>query len=215
MRQREIKKFILIFFGVGVVGLGLPWTRHVFTLLIPYTFLLYTYLLFITDRSDKRRLAPVAAIIFLSGFFVEVAGVATGTLFGEYYYGTAMGPKIWGVPVAMGLTWLMMIYLTASAVQSYSMHPVFRPVLVGVLMVVYDFLLEPVAMWLNMWQWKGGDVPLMNYIMWFLVSVLLGALFPIAKLRIRNRIAGLMLAAQLGFFLLLNLIAFIDKGIAP
>jgi putative membrane protein len=179
--------------------------------MIPYSFLLYSFLLYVTDHTEKRRLLPAAVIIFLAGFFVEVAGVNTGTLFGVYAYGKTMGPRLWGVPLVMGLTWLMMMYLTVSAVQSYSMHPVYRTVLSAVLMVMYDFLLEPVAMWLNMWNWKGGDVPMMNYIMWFLVSLVLAALFPLFRIRIRNRLAGTMLAAQLGFFLLLNLAAFIDK----
>jgi len=210
-RTGEYRKFILIFFSVGVVGLSLPWTRTVLTYMIPYSFLLYSFLLYVADRSSKPRLLPVAVIIFLAGFFVEVAGVNTGNLFGVYAYGRSMGPRLWGVPIVMGLTWLMMMYLTMSAAQSFSMHPVYRTVLTAVLMVMYDFLLEPVAMWLNMWNWKGGDVPMMNYIMWLVTSLVLAALFPLFRVRIRNRLAGIMLAAQFGFFLLLNLAAFIDK----
>lgn len=211
----ELKKFILIFFSVGVAGLSLPWTRQVFTYMIPWSFLLYTGILAFADRTPLKRLIWISIVIALTGFFVEVAGVTSGVLFGEYAYGKAMGPAIWGVPVVMGLTWLMMMYLTAAVTQQFTMHPVFRPVLTATLMVVYDFLLEPVAMWLNMWNWRGGDVPMMNYIMWFLVSLILGSLFPILRIRIRNPLAGVMLSAQLGFFLLLNFARFIENLLTP
>ena len=40
------------------------------------------------------------------------------------------------------------------------------------LMVVYDFALEPAAIDLNMWDW-GGPVPMQNYIAWLVISLVL------------------------------------------
>jgi putative membrane protein len=212
--EPELRKFIPVYYLVGIIGFALPWTREIFKWMIPLNMVLWTILLGITDRSGWGKLVPVAAIIFICGFFVEVAGVNSGVLFGVYAYGNHMGPELWNTPLVIGLSWLTMLYLSMAVVQEVTMQPVYRTVLTAVLMVVYDFLLEPAAMWMNMWNWQGGKVPMMNYIIWFLVSLTLAALFPVFRLRIRNRLAKPLFIAQMVFFLLINVIALVDKMIS-
>lgn len=214
LSETELRKFIPIFYLVGIIGFALPWTKQIFTWMIPWNLVLWAILLGITDHSGWRKLIPVASIVFLGGFFVEVAGVNSGVLFGVYAYGSHMGPELWSTPLVIGLSWLIMMYLSMAVVQEVSMHPVYRTVLAAVLMVIYDFLLEPAAMWMNMWNWQGGKVPMMNYIMWFLVSLVLASLFPLFKLRLRNRLAKPLFIAQVVFFFLINAIALVDKMIS-
>ena len=45
------------------------------------------------------------AFTMFLGFAVEVIGVATGLLFGDYSYGTGLGPKVLDVPLLMGVLW--------------------------------------------------------------------------------------------------------------
>jgi putative membrane protein len=208
---KELRKFIWIFFSVGIVGMGLPWTREIFVRLVPLTFIVCLAVLAIADQTRNPRLYWVSGIIFVTGWLVEALGVNTGVLFGEYAYSLHMGPAIAGTPLVMGLSWLMMLYLTVSVVQEVTMHPYYRPVLAAVLMVVFDFLLEPAAIWMKMWYWEGGKVPIMNYIMWFLVSLVLASLFPILKIRIRNRLALRLYVAQMVFFLMIMAISFVEN----
>ncbi|MCK7535950.1 MAG: carotenoid biosynthesis protein [Marinilabiliales bacterium] len=49
---------------------------------------------------------------------------------------------------------------------------VFIVVTGSLLMVLYDLILEPAAMSLDMWSWEGDRVPARNYLAWFLFSAL-------------------------------------------
>jgi uncharacterized membrane protein len=42
--------------------------------------------------------------------------------------------------------------------------------LAAILAVVFDYVLEPVAINLNYWQWAYNIIPLQNYLAWFLIS---------------------------------------------
>lgn len=208
---KELRKFIWIFFTVGIIGMGLPWTRDFFIRLVPLTFVVYLVILALADQTRNKRLYGVLGVIFIVGWLVEVLGVNTGILFGVYGYSLHMGPALFGTPLVMGLSWVMMLYLTVTVVQGITMQPFYRTVLAAVLMVVFDFVLEPAAIWMKMWFWQGGKVPLMNYIMWFLVSLALASLFPLLKIRIRNRVAVNLYIAQMVFFLLLIAISFVEN----
>jgi bisanhydrobacterioruberin hydratase len=208
---RELRKFIVIFFSVGIVGMGLPWTREFFIQLVPLTFIVCLAVIGLADQTRNPRLYWASGIIFFTGWLVEAVGVNTGMLFGTYGYSLHMGPAILGTPLVMGFSWLMMLYLTVTVVQGFTMHPFYRTVLAAVLMVVFDFLLEPAAIWMKMWFWEGGKVPLMNYIMWFLISMGLASLFPLLKIRIRNRLAVDLYIAQMVFFVLIIAISFVEN----
>ena len=73
-------------------------------------------------------------------------------------------------------------------------------------MVLFDFVMEPVATALNMWSWETVQIPLKNYVDWYLVSVLIFALMRAARLQLNNRLAVWILLVQFGFFLGLNII---------
>ena len=209
--EKELRKFIWIFFTVGILGMGIPWTREFFIRLVPLTLIVCVVVLGMADRTHNRKLYWVSGVIFLAGWLVEVLGVNTGVLFGEYGYSLYMGPALFGTPLVMGLSWLMMLYLTVTVVQGITMHPLYRTVLAAVLMVVFDFLLVPAAIWMKMWFWEGGKVPFNNYIMWFLVSLALASLFPLLKIRIRNRLALTLYVAQMVFFVMLIAISFVEN----
>ena len=58
---------------------------------------------------------------------------------------------------------------------------------------------------LDFWQWPGGVVPLQNYIAWFLISFALLILFQYLRFDKRNPVAAPVLALQVLFFGILNL----------
>ena len=73
-------------------------------------------------------------------------------------------------------------------------------------MVVFDWLMEPVASATDMWYWAFGTIPAKNYIDWFLVSGFLFLMIRVLKVEINNRIAGVLFLMQVVFFLVLNLL---------
>jgi putative membrane protein len=66
--------------------------------------------------------------------------------------------------------------------------------------------MEPVAIATGMWSWPDGSIPLKNYMDWFLISGFLFLMIRILKIEINNRIAGILFAMQVVFFLALNLL---------
>ena len=52
----------------------------------------------------------------------------------------------------------------------------FQVLYAAVFMVGLDFLIEPVAMKYGFWSWHQNEVPLQNYFMWLLVSILMQVL---------------------------------------
>ena len=49
------------------------------------------------------------ALTMFLGFGVEVIGVETGLLFGDYEYGSGLGPKVLKVPMLMGVLWWILL----------------------------------------------------------------------------------------------------------
>jgi putative membrane protein len=67
-----------------------------------------------------------------------------------------------------------------------------------------DFLIEPIAIRFDYWSWSGGEIPLQNYLGWYLFSYLLFWVFRGLDFQKQNKAAIVLLFAQAGFFLVLN-----------
>jgi bisanhydrobacterioruberin hydratase len=200
-----IKAILIIYFSVGVAGLIWDVTADLFTRLIPLTLLASITVLLAFHPKWEKRHVWVFALIALLGYLIEMAGVLTGLVFGEYQYHYALGFKIFGTPPIIGINWLMLIYTVYTIFEKQSI-PVYLKIFGGAsLMLVYDIILEPVAIALNMWSWGGGDIPIQNYVAWFVISVFFLGIFHLAKVRTSNPIAKHMYLVQLLFFLVLNI----------
>ena len=204
-RATWIKILFVIFFAVGAAGLSYQYTRDLFIWLMPFSLLLSMGLMFWMHDKWKTKHIIIFLIITLMGFFVEVAGVLTGIVFGEYSYGGALGFKIMGTPPLIGLNWLMLIYAVYLIMNKLQIHVILKVSLGAALMVVYDIIMEPVAINLDMWSWGGITIPIQNYIAWFVISVVMLSIFYIAKLKYRNKVAPTLFFVQMAFFLILNL----------
>ena len=72
---REVRKFFIIFYVVGTLGMVIPYTQQLFIRLIPYTLLLnVAYLTFF--HEDKKSLKTLLAFLFIgiSSFFFDICG---------------------------------------------------------------------------------------------------------------------------------------------
>ena len=73
----------------------------------------------------------------------------------------------------------------------------------ALLAVLFDWLMEPVAVKLGYWIWEG-DIPFYNYFCWFVISSLLLWIFDKSRFEKRNKFAVHLLLIQSMFFLLLR-----------
>lgn len=197
--------FIKIFYIVGILGLTLPFSQSLFFKITPLSILLVGLILFSHHQNWNLKLWLVLAFIGLATFFVEVVGVKTGLLFGEYHYGSSLGIKVYEVPIVIGLNWIVLLYCTHIMVKNFRIYWLLKVILASVLMVIFDFVLEPSAMAMDMWQWNGNTIPLQNYFVWFIVSLFMHIVLSISKLKLQNQLAGFVYLVQMVFFLVLDI----------
>ncbi|MBK8622910.1 MAG: carotenoid biosynthesis protein [Saprospiraceae bacterium] len=174
--------FIASLFHIsGLIGM-MSEARTWFISMTPFTLLLMTSLIIWNEKIINRQKINYLILCFSIGFLSEWIGTNTGYLFGDYTYGTAMGFKIGGVPVLIGILWFVTVYSigqTVLFVYKYLTKNSQRSVWVNfgliniaaALTTLFDFTLEPAAISLGYWQWlPDGNIPLFNYICWYLIS---------------------------------------------
>jgi len=198
--------FLALFYLVGIIGFAIPLTRPIFITLIPFALVMSVFLLMVYHKPAAIKNYLFLLLIAFSGFFVEVVGVKTGWLFGNYGYGYALGPKWMEVPILIGINWLLLTYCIAILLVKYLRKTLIQ-VLVGALIVtLFDYIMEPVAVFTGMWYWHDGIIPLQNYIMWFLTaSIFIYGLVTQTKNN-KNPLAAWIFLYQLIFFAALHVI---------
>ncbi|GGE60750.1 putative membrane protein [Pedobacter psychrotolerans] len=195
---------IAVFHMVGLVGFLIPATHPYFMKMVPFHLLLMFAIIVFTYNGDIKRLSLFVCGVFLCGWLVEVLGVHTGKIFGSYYYGDTLGYKIAAVPLLMGVNWVILIFSIGQMMKSLKVrNSILASLLGALLLIIFDFFMEPVAMKFNYWQWDWHEIPLQNYIAWFIVSVILLKFYYALGLKQQKYIGTTMFIAQLIFFVVL------------
>ena len=196
--------FLFVIYLVGLIGLNISSLRELYVQLTPITLLVSAMILLAFHHQWNTASIAVFVSIVLAGFLVEWAGVQTGHVFGEYSYGSALGPAIGGVPLIIGINWLILIYTTYHIASRLFQQVLLRIPATALMMVAFDYLMEPVAIGLDMWQWASQGIPLMNYGAWFVVSLVFASALYLGRVRIDNPVADSLLLFMAVFFGILN-----------
>jgi putative membrane protein len=131
------------------------------------------------------------AVCLVVGNIFENVGVRTGFPFGHYYFTDLMGPKLFVVPIQLGLAYLGMAYLSwtlARLILGGMRNPlegsrvVTLPLVAAFIMVAWDFSQDPIwSTILHLWIWQQGGayfgVPASNFFGWFLTVYVFYQLF--------------------------------------
>lgn len=171
--KQNISIFIIWLFSISaIIGIYLGYVNW-FISKTPLNLLLGAALLFWNLPINSLRKIAVWAIAFSVGMIVEIVGVQTGEIFGNYYYGENLGLKFMDVPFLIGVNWAVLSFITA-AISSRLTNNFWRAILIGTcFMVGLDFLLEPLAGVFDFWHFEGGIVPIQNYVAWFVTAFFL------------------------------------------
>jgi len=203
-REKNVKEFIIILYVVGIFGTAIPYTRDIFIILTPFILLISLLILIIFHSSGAGiKIWLTFGVIFITSYFIEVAGVYTGSVFGTYSYGKGLGIKVLHTPLLIGLNWVLLVYCTAAVFEKFSVNNIIKISGASMLMVLYDIIMEQVAPHMDMWSFDGGIVPLRNYISWLALAIIFHSVVRFAGIRITNKFAPLVFYCQVGFFLVL------------
>lgn len=200
------KWIIAIFHLVGLIGLSSDNTRPYFQIFTPFHLLLSTGVLLLFHKSWGLGFIIFAFSSFFIGFFAEVVGIQTGLLFGNYWYGTVLGPHLFEVPILIGVNWFLLVYLSGNLFHKKIMNDWLGAIFGAVAMTIMDIFIEPVAVALGYWYWEGDTVPLSNYVGWFLVAFIIHMIYRRLSFEKDNELALFLFINLAAFFGILNLI---------
>lgn len=203
---KRVNRFWVVYYSVGLIGFAMPVTRALFMNLTGLTIIMSTMLMLWFHTPWNRHFIFASFIVFAGGILIEALGVNSGMIFGTYHYGDALGPKIMKTPILIGLNWLMLIYIVWQLVNRIQTDTFTKLILGSTIMAGYDIFLEPIAMAANMWDWNLNTVPTQNYLAWFVVSFIFLWVFKMSNTKYNNPVASRLLAAQIAFFMLLNVV---------
>jgi uncharacterized membrane protein len=131
----------------------------------------------------RRAILTFIVLFLVVGNVIENLGVITGFPFGHYYFTERMGPKLFHVPILLGLAYIGMGYVSWTLAlvilgkgDARSAFTGFRvvalPLVASFLMVAWDLSQDPVWSTIERcWIWQQGGayfgVPPSNFLGWY------------------------------------------------
>ncbi|MES2558574.1 MAG: carotenoid biosynthesis protein [Bacteroidota bacterium] len=157
--------------------------------------LISAFVLFANHPRIDPRFVAYAMIVFVFGWILSYAGVETGVVFGQYFYGNNLGYKVLDIPIVIGLSWLLLNYCSSIIAhrlcsQSVMLNRWFpKAFLAATLMVLLDVFMEQAAPMYDYWYWKNQTVPMQNYTAWFAFAFAFNYLFQRLEINAQNKVA--------------------------
>jgi putative membrane protein len=229
-KRQQIATFIALAFHIsGFIAIAF-FKSALFISLTPLNLFVCAALLFWTQEIINGSFLIFCFFSYTAGFIAEYTGINTGILFGSYSYGEVLGPKWKGVPWMIGLQWMVTMYCIGISMSmlhrkladmqvKQDLPPIEKKALAvragrwtflstivdgALLAVLFDYVIEPAATKLGYWHWTDNDIPRGNYYSWWLVSVVILAVFYYLTFKKQNLFAVHLLLIQFMFFLLIN-----------
>jgi len=161
------------------------------------------FVLLLINCYGHKWFFPMVILGFLTGMISEILGVQLGWIFGNYQYGDALGFKVLGVPLLIGVNWTLLTIITGAIAQQFYQN-FFMRIIIGVsLMIFLDLLIEPIAPVLDFWVFDGGEAPLQNYIGWTAVALFLQLIFHYFRVSVKGWFPHQLYILQIIFFTVL------------
>ncbi len=203
LTKRNGAIFIVWLFHVSaIIGISLGHFEW-FVSKTPLNLLIIGTLIVLAYPVSTDKAIRVAVFFYLAGMAVEWVGIHYEFLFGKYSYGDNLGPKIDGVPWLIGVNWMVLILITAAISAKVFNHWLLKILAGALLMVFLDVFIEESAPILDFWNFSSQEVPMRNYLAWFVISAFLHYIYHRSRLEGDFLLSLHVYLAQLIFFLYL------------
>ena len=195
---------IWLFHVCGMIGISYG-NKDLFLSFTPVNLIISFFLLFVNQIQITQREILSVFTIFLIGMICEILGVNYGYIFGDYVYLDNLGTKVFGVPILIGINWVILTFITGS-ISSYIFKKNLKfSILFGaIFMILLDLIIEPVAPLLGFWIFDLPSVPLQNYVGWFLIGLTTQFVFQKYVINKEIPFSANLLLANIVFFSFLN-----------
>ena len=190
--------FLILVYLSGSIGFVVNPTF--FSPFTPYT-LLFTCFVFLIHQpiSDKIYISAFFSIAVL-GYIIELIGIKTGLLFGNYSYGNGLGFKLLDVPLIISINWALLICAGIVTVGKVFKNKLIVISVTALLVTFIDLIIEQVAQKLDFWQFEGGLPGLHNYLGWIGVVFFTSYIFYPAIIKGNSTVSSIVLILQIIFF---------------
>lgn len=182
---------ILLFFD--------PLRQSVLNLTPIHLFVMFALFLW-ANSYFSIKLIKAIIVIYLIGVLAEVLGVRYNIIFGNYYYGNSLGPQVLEVPLIIGFNWLTLSFATYGVSSYLFKNKTIITVFASILMVLTDYIIEPMAGALDFWYWAEGNIPIQNYVGWFFVSLIIHSILVKMNFKFNIKLCMALLLSQILFF---------------
>lgn len=205
--MNQLRKYSLYFLILVYVsgGIGFLIKPEFFAPFTPLTLLLTCFVFLINQSPFNLNYLLVFLSIAIIGFLIEVLGVKTGIVFGDYSYGEALGYKLLEVPLTISINWALLISSSLVMSAKFFEKKWQRVFAAAAFVTVLDVLIERIAPELDFWYFTSGDAGIQNYVAWFVISSLIGFTFYKTLLKGHKNTALIIFILQFFFFGLLFL----------
>ncbi len=142
-------------------------------------------LFFFYHWAGAKNSSVIISLLIILTLFIEGMGVLTGFPYGHFFYSDLLGIKILGlVPFAVPFAFIPLVLGTVSIVIQYLQKPWKIILLSTFLLVIIDFIIDPILVYLGIWIWITPGfyygVPLSNFIGWVLTGLVVSTVLVIS-----------------------------------
>lgn len=189
-----------------IMGLGYPSAlSDWFVFLTPIMFFITSGTIWLDSKPGNKLGWPIAILIIVLGYCIEIAGVHMPILFGSWTFGEMLGWKFFGVPPVIGLQWLIMVWGAFSIATAFEIHPVLKWLFTALLGTGLFWIMEPLAQHFKLWTWNQTPIPFRNYGFRFLLLFFMAAIFEKYPLVKKPRMGQTAMLCQFLFFIWLRI----------
>jgi putative membrane protein len=200
--------YILLFifiYTLGGIGFLFPLLRPVLTQFTPFILLLTFIFVLSFHKNWEKKHIFIFILSYLICLLVEMIGVNTGQIFGSYQYGSGLGLKVLGTPLIIGINWVMLSYCSITVVDRWFKNSIVQILSSSLILLGYDLIMETVAPTMDMWQFQNLHVPIQNYVVWFLLALVINSFMILFKVTGNYKICQAILIIQILFFGIISL----------
>ncbi|MBC7640871.1 MAG: carotenoid biosynthesis protein [Flavobacterium sp.] len=190
--------FLILVYVSGSVGFVI--NPSFFSPFTPYTLLLTCFVFLIHQPSTDKEFILSFFSIAVLGYIIELIGIKTGLLFGNYSYGNGLGYKLLDVPLIISINWAMLICAGIITVSKIFTNKFLVLIVTALLITLIDLIIEQVAHKLDFWKFQGGLPGLHNYLGWIGVVFFTSYFFYPSIIKGNSKVSFIVLILQIIFF---------------
>ena len=190
--------FLLLVYLSGSIGFVVNPTF--FSPFTPYTLLFTCFVFLLYQPLQNYSFIKSFIIIAFLGYIIEVIGVKTGLIFGNYEYGNSLGLKFLEVPLIISCNWALLITAGIITVNRFFSNKFLVLGIAAILVTTIDLIIEQVAFKLDFWKFEQNLAGVHNYIGWFCVAAMSPYFFYDNIIKGDRSVAVIVLILQVVFF---------------